>query len=123
MATSHTLLDAHDHFNLTTFIDPKGRGNPNSLHTTRYRPKGAKKSLWMKNLRVLHGKLWTSHHGRTHVQEVDLMQIQEEHSNETNVLSFHNYFNIFLTTNILHDILVEKRSEVCLMQLLKVFRG
>ena len=58
-ATSHTRLKAPDHGNVRTLIGQKGRDLPSSLHTRRWRPKGPKKSYWMKSLHgVLHGMLW-----------------------------------------------------------------
>ena len=58
-ATSHKRLKARDHCNLRGLIDRKGRDRPSSLHTWRWRPKGPKKTSWMKSLHgVLHGRLW-----------------------------------------------------------------
>ena len=55
-ATSHTRLKALDHGNVRALIGRKGGDRPSSLHTRRWRPRGPKKSLWMKSLHgVLHG--------------------------------------------------------------------
>ena len=57
-ATSHTRLKAHDHCNLRALIGWNGGDRPSSLHTRRWRPKGPKRSSWMKSLHgVLHGGL------------------------------------------------------------------
>ena len=62
-ATSHTRLKAHAHCNVRALIGQKGRDHPSSFHIRRWRSKGPKKSLWMKNLHgVLHGKLWMRVH-------------------------------------------------------------
>ena len=63
-ATSHTRLKAHDHCNLRALIGRKGGDRPSSLHTRRWRPKGPKKTSWMKSLHgVLHDRLWIRFHG------------------------------------------------------------
>ena len=63
-ASSHTRLKANDHGNVIALIGRKGGDHPSSLHTRRWRPKGPKKSSWMKNLNgVLQGKLWIRLHG------------------------------------------------------------
>ena len=63
-ATSHTNLKARDHCNLRALTGHKGGDGPSSLHTRRWRPKGSKKTSWMKSLhRVLHGGLWIRFHG------------------------------------------------------------
>ena len=62
-ATSHTRLKAHDHCNLRAFIGQKGGDCPSSLHTRSWKPKGPKKTSWMKSLYgVLHGGLWIRFH-------------------------------------------------------------
>ena len=64
MATSHTSFKARDHCNLRALIGRKGGDHPSSLHIRRWRPKGQKKTLWMKSLHgVLHGGLWIRFHG------------------------------------------------------------
>ena len=63
-ATLHTRLKALDHGNVRALIGQKCGDCPSSLHTRRWRPKGPKKSLWMKSLHgVLHGWLWIRVHG------------------------------------------------------------
>ena len=63
-ATSHTRLKAHGHCNLRVLIGQKGGDRPSSLHTRRWRPKGPKKTSWMKSLHgVLHGGLWIRYYG------------------------------------------------------------
>ena len=63
-ATSHTRAAAHDHCKRRILIGRKGGDGPSSLHTRRWRPKGPKKSSWMKSLHgVLHGGLWIRFHG------------------------------------------------------------
>ena len=63
-ATSHTRLRACDHCNLRALIGRNGGDRPSSLHTWRWRPKGPKKTSWMKSLHgVLHGGLWIRFHG------------------------------------------------------------
>ena len=47
-ANSHTRLKAHDHSNLRSLIGRKGEDHPSSLLTWRWRPKGPKKTSWMK---------------------------------------------------------------------------
>ena len=48
MTTSHTRLKAYDHCNLRALIGRKGGDRPSSLHTRRRRPKGPRKTSWMK---------------------------------------------------------------------------
>jgi hypothetical protein len=63
-ATSHTRLKAHDHCNLRALIGGKGGDRPSSLHTRRWRPKGPKKTSWIKSVHgILHGGLWIRFHG------------------------------------------------------------
>ena len=63
-ATSHTSLKARDHCNLRALIGQKGGDCSSSLHTWRWRPKGPKKTLWMKSLHgFLHDGLWKRFHG------------------------------------------------------------
>ena len=63
-ATSHTRLKAPDRGNVRALIGWKGGDRPSSLHTRRSRPKGPKKSTWIKRLHgVLHGELWIKVHG------------------------------------------------------------
>jgi hypothetical protein len=63
-ATSHTRMKALDHGNVRALIGRKGGDRPSSLHTRRWRPKGPRKSSWMKSLHgVLHGGLWIRVHG------------------------------------------------------------
>ena len=59
-ATSHTRLKAHDHCNLRVLIGRKGGDRSYSLHTQRWKPKGPRKTSWMKSL---HGGLWIRFHG------------------------------------------------------------
>ena len=59
-ATSHTRLKAHDRCNLRALIGRKGGDRPSSLRTRQWRPRGSKKTSWMK---ILHGGLWIRFHG------------------------------------------------------------
>ena len=63
-ATSNTSLKARDHCNLRALIGWKGRDCPSSLHIGRWKPKGPKKTSWMKSLHgALHGGICTRLHG------------------------------------------------------------
>jgi hypothetical protein len=63
-ALSHTRLKPRDRCNLRALIGRKGVDCSSSLHTRRWRPKGSKKTSWVKSLHgVLHGILWTRFHG------------------------------------------------------------
>ena len=62
--TSHTRLKAHDHCIPRAIIGRKGGDRPSSLHTWRWKPKGPKKTSWMKSPDgVLHGGLWIRFRG------------------------------------------------------------
>ena len=62
-ATSHTRMKTLDHCHLKALIGREGGDCPSSLHTRKGRPKGHKKTSWMKSPHgVLHGGLWIRCH-------------------------------------------------------------
>ena len=106
-----TRLKVHDHCNLRALIGRKGGDRPSSLHTQRWRPKGPKKTSWIKSLHeVLHGGLWIRFHGLPEFssgftsKEVALTQISGDH----------DFFNLFFSMTYFRAyLIIDSRTCKC----------